>query len=73
MAFLGEFNTLSEAKAAAQADYERRTAERFVKVELPKEMELPSYDNDEFDFVTGYNCALRDLQSAIANALEATP
>lgn len=38
-----ECETIDEAKAAAQADYERRTAERFRKVELPD-----SFDADEF-------------------------
>lgn len=66
-------DTLAEAQAYAQADYERRTAERFKVVEVPQEKELPSYDDDEFDFVTGYNCSLRELHANIAKATEATP
>lgn len=64
--------TLSEAKAAAQADYERRTAERFVKVELPTFRIPYAHDYDDYDI--GYNYAIEriveNIQSAIAKAKE---
>lgn len=59
--------SLEEAKAVAQADYERRTAERFKPIEIPKPWKDGGY---EYQFVAGYDCALRDIAFAIAKATE---
>jgi hypothetical protein len=61
-------DTLEAAKAAAQADYEARTAERFRKVELPTEWSI--HTGDHVVFVSGYNQAIRDIHEAIAKAKE---
>jgi hypothetical protein len=53
------------AKAAAQADYEARTAERFRKVELPDIMHEDAIDAVAEHY---YNQALRDIHDAIAKA-----
>jgi len=60
-------DTLDEAKAAAQADYEARTAERFRKVEVPEEMPINN-NSHLFVLCLGYNQALRDIHEAIAKA-----
>jgi hypothetical protein len=66
---MDKYDTLSEAKAAAQADYQRRTAERFRKVEVPKRR-ISTFVDDE---ASAYNDCIDDLQSAIAKATEAKP
>lgn len=66
--------TLSEAKAAAQADYERRTAERFVKVEVPDYCDMePPYMTGITNYVSiGFNRCIKLIQDAIAKATEIT-
>jgi hypothetical protein len=66
----GYYNTLDQAKAAAQADYESRTAERFRAVKLPSRKK-PSYywDHDEN---SGYNDCIDDIHEAIAKAQDNT-
>jgi hypothetical protein len=54
-----------QAKAAAQADYEARTAERFRAVEVPPLL----HDGPIGDVCEdSYNQALRDIHKAIAKA-----
>lgn len=60
------FNTLDEAKAAAQADYERRTAERFKPIVLPERMNARQGDGS-VHYCTGWN----DVLDAIDRAKEA--
>jgi hypothetical protein len=60
-------DTLEAAKAAAQADYEARTAERFRKVEVPEEMPINN-NSHLFVLCLGYNQAIRDIHEAIAKA-----
>jgi hypothetical protein len=59
-------DTLDEAKAAAQADYDRRTAERFRKVELP--IKYPKYLSMNFE--SGWNACLEYILRTIAKAKE---
>jgi hypothetical protein len=59
-------DTIDQAKAAAQADYEARTAERFRAVELPSKWIVGG--SDHIVFVSGYNQAIRDIHEAIAKA-----
>lgn len=61
------FNTLSEAKAAAQADYERRTADRFVMVQIPSTDQI---ENGSMDYAEGYEDAISDLKYSIKSALD---
>jgi hypothetical protein len=63
-------DTIDQAKAAAQADYEALTSERFRKVELPSRKK-PSYywDHDEN---SGYNDCIDDIHEAIAKAQDNT-
>jgi hypothetical protein len=63
-----KFHSLSTAKAAAQADYERRTAERFRVVEVP--MDAPFDNNLHTDMVHGYDTAIDALLANIAKAKE---
>ncbi len=61
----GYYATIDEAKAAAQADYEARTAERFRAVEVPPLL----HDGNIGDVCEdSYNDALRDIHEAIAKA-----
>jgi glycosidase len=63
--------SLSEAQAAAQADYEARTAERFRKVEMPSKRKYQENDSPELIFtIHGYNTAIDALMDAIAKAKE---
>jgi hypothetical protein len=55
------------AKAAAQADYDRRTAERFRKVKVRDKM---YYGLNLEDYEYGYNQALEDIHEAIDKANE---
>jgi hypothetical protein len=57
-------DTLEAAKAAAQADYEARTAERFRAVEVPT-IRIKNPISEYFD---GYNDAINDIHEAIAKA-----
>ena len=58
-------DTLDQAKAAAQADYEARTAERFRAVEVPPLL----HDGNIGDVCEdSYNDALRDIHEAIAKS-----
>jgi hypothetical protein len=59
-------DTLDQAKAAAQADYDLRTAERFRAVEVP--MDAPFDNNLHTDMVHGYDTAIDALIEAIAKA-----
>jgi hypothetical protein len=62
-------DTLDEAKAAAQADYDARTAERFRKVKMPSKRKYQENDNPELIFtIHGYNTAIDALIEAIAKA-----
>jgi hypothetical protein len=61
------YDTLSEAKAAAQADYDRRTAERFRPVELP-----PFRNMNSSEFLSGWDSCLAYIE-ATAKATEAKP
>ena len=65
---LSNYNTVDEAKAAAKADYERRTAERFKAITLPPRMDARQGDGS-VHYCTGWN----DVLDAIAKATEATP
>ena len=59
-------DTLDEAKAAAQADYEARTAERFIKLESP-----PYRSLYEPTFLAGWDACLQYINAhneAIAKA-----
>ena len=58
-------DTLDQAKAAAQADYETRTADRFRKVKVRDKM---YYGLNLEDYEYGYNQALEDIHEAIAKA-----
>jgi hypothetical protein len=60
-------DTIDQAKAAAQADYEARTSERFRAIELPPY--LPEDDGLNIP-EHYYNQALRDIHEAIAKAKE---
>jgi hypothetical protein len=53
-------DTIDQAKAAAQADYDRRTAERFRKVEVPSIL-----TENITNFRKGYNTAIDALMEAI--------
>ena len=64
-------DTIDQAKAAAQADYEALTSERFRKVELPEEMPINN-NSHLFVLCLGYNQALRDIHEAIAKAKDNT-
>jgi hypothetical protein len=66
--------TLSKAKAAAQADYERRTAERFKKVEVPDYSDMePPYMTGITNYVSiGFNRCIKLIQDAITKATEVT-
>lgn len=59
---------LSDAQSAAQADYERRTMERFYKVELPE------YDSraveHHVDYFNGYNEAIEEMEFRIQQAIK---
>lgn len=64
-------DTLEQAKAAAQADYDRRTAERFREVEVPKKIEYNRTIPPNVDLHNrGFNSAIDALKSAIAKAKE---
>lgn len=59
------------AKAAAQADYERRTAQRFVRVELPERRPAPPYESQyQLGQVSGHNRCLDRLNEIIQTALD---
>jgi len=58
-------DTLEAAKAAAQADYDARTAERFRAVEVDDIM-YNGFDLEDYE--AGYNQALEDIHEAIAKA-----
>ena len=61
--FTEEVDTLDQAKAAAQADYEARTAERFRKVEVPMD---PPFDNDlHTNMMHDYDTVIDALMEAI--------
>jgi hypothetical protein len=62
------YDTVAEAKIAAQLDYERRTAERFKAITLPPRMDARQGDG-AVHYCTGWN----DVLDAIAKAREATP
>lgn len=65
---------IDEAKAAAQTDYERRTAERFKKVEIPKKRKPQDIHTPDDDIhIHGYNTAIDALATAIAKATEGKP
>jgi hypothetical protein len=53
------------AKAAAQADYEARTADRFRKIEVPDLMHEDAIDAVAEHY---YNQAIRDIHKAIKKA-----
>jgi hypothetical protein len=60
-----------DAMAAAQADYEARTAERFRKVEVPSKRKYQDHDSPDVDVhIHGYNTAIDALMEAIAKAKE---
>jgi hypothetical protein len=61
-------DTLEAAKAAAQADYEARTAERFRKVELP--VDIPVNFGKGSSFAEGYRTAVMHLKENIYIAKE---
>jgi len=61
-------DTLDEAKAAAQADYDRRTAERFRAVELP--VDIPVNFGKGSSFAEGYRTAVMHLKENIDRAKE---
>jgi hypothetical protein len=61
------YKTCKAAKAAAQADYEARTAERFRAVEV---QDIMYHGFDLEDYEVGYNQALEDIREAIAKAKE---
>ena len=62
---MGLFKDVEAAKAAAQADYEVHTAERFKAVEVPPLL----HDGNIGDVCEdSYNDALRDIHEAIAKA-----
>lgn len=72
-----EFNTLSEAKAAAQADYERRTAERFRPIGdlLERAAQLVGNPGTGISGSTDFACIewqkdYANIQSAIDRAKE---
>jgi hypothetical protein len=56
------------AKAAAQADYDRRTAERFKAVELP--VDIPVNFGKGSSFAEGYRTAVMHLKENIYIAKE---
>ena len=63
-------DTIDQAKAAAQADYEALTAVRFSKVEIP--VDAPFDNNLHTDMVHGYDTAIDALLEAIAKAKDNT-
>jgi hypothetical protein len=63
---LSYYETPDEAKAAAQADYDRHTAERFRAVELP----LYTFDGGYDEYTNGFNKCLELIYEAIAKAKE---
>lgn len=69
------FETAEHGKEYAQADYERRTAERFVKVEVPKSVIPYQSDNAPYNpheaYDTGWNSCVNALHKSIAKATEA--
>ena len=60
------YDTLDQAKDAAQADYEARTADRFTAVEVPDNREY--FIEHNADYVDVYNKAIDDIHEAIAKA-----
>ena len=66
------YKTCKAAKAAAQADYDRRTAERFRAVELPKRVIPYQSDNAPYNtrepYDNGFNYAIQLIEQAIAKA-----
>jgi hypothetical protein len=58
-------DTLDQAKDAAQADYEARTAERFRAIEV---RDIMYHGFDLEDYEAGYNQALEDIHEDIAKA-----
>lgn len=68
VAFHSVHESIEAAKAAAQADYERRTAERFRPITLPPRMNAREGDGS-VHYCTGWN----DVLDAIAKATEAAP
>jgi hypothetical protein len=66
------YDTLDQAKAAAQADYEARTSERFRKVEVPKRVIPYQSDNAPYNtrepYDNGFNYAIELIEQAIAKA-----
>jgi hypothetical protein len=69
---LSYYETPDQAKAAAQADYEARTAERFRAVELPDRITLPDEvrDYDYFYLRMGRYHTLNEIHETIAKAKE---
>jgi len=60
------YDTIDQAKAAAQADYEARTAERFRKVEVPSKRKYQDHDSPDVDVhIHGYNTAIDALMEVI--------
>ena len=57
------YDTIDQAKAAAQADYEARTAERFRAVEVPKH--LPEDNTASLECEYGWNSCVDALMEAI--------
>jgi methionine synthase II (cobalamin-independent) len=62
-------DTIDQAKAAAQADYEACTAVRFRAVEV---RDIMYHGFDLEDYEVGYNQALEDIHEAIAKAKDNT-
>ena len=53
---MGLFKDVEAAKAAAQADYEARTADRFRAIEIPKGKDLPESNSERhIGLVVGWN------------------
>lgn len=61
------FDSVEEAKAAAQADYENRTVERFVPVEIPERMSQKHEDGWQ-NYRAGWNDAIDILMQAAKEA-----
>lgn len=64
---IGKYKTVDKAKQAAQADYERRTAERFKVVEVPP---MTDYANTDIQLARGWNAAIEKLHANITKAKE---
>ena len=61
--------TLYQAKAAAQADYEARTAERFRAIDLPSKRKYKDNDSPDVEIhIHGFNRCIERIHEAIAKA-----